>query len=118
LVGELESKLILRKERLKSLNPDTHQFKKALVPRLQVINNSTADHMSKAFDRIRPDVGDSSNNNNRERLRKEERVKDRKVRVAMSDFEEALERQRFLKYDLIWQRAEDAFVQKKKSAIE
>jgi hypothetical protein len=49
-------------------------------------------------------------------MKKEDRVRDQKVKIAMSDFEEALERQRFLKYDLIWQRAENAFIQKKKPA--
>ena len=107
---ELNSKLELRKERLASLTEDNHLFKKALVPRLQEINNSSVDHLSKAFERIKPDP--------KELKRPEDRIRDRKVKVAMSDFEEAIERQRFLKYDLIWQRAEEAFVQKKKSAIE
>lgn len=39
------------------------------------------------------------------------------IKVALSDFEEARERQRFLKYDLIWQRAEDAYRTTKKNTI-
>lgn len=35
--------------------------------------------------------------------------------VVLSDFEEIRERQRFLKYDLIWQRAENAYSQTKKT---
>lgn len=73
------------------------------------MDTSAVDHFTRAFERIKPNKND---------LKKEDRVKDRKVRIAMSDFEEVAERQRFLKYDMIWQRAEEAFVQKKKSVIE
>jgi hypothetical protein len=108
-IVELDSKMILRKERLGSLTEDTHFFKKAIVPRLREMDTSAVDHFTRAFERIKPNKND---------LKKEDRVKDRKVRIAMSDFEEVAERQRFLKYDMIWQRAEEAFVQKKKSVIE
>ncbi len=37
------------------------------------------------------------------------------LKVVLSDFEEVRERQRFLKYDLIWQRAENAYSQTKKT---
>eukprot|EP01036_Dinobryon_divergens_P030455 gene30455-39700_t len=104
-VDELQSKMVLRNERLGGLTEDSHQFKKAMVPRLREINNTRAEHLTNAFNRIRP-------------TDKEDRVRDQKVKIAMSDFEEALERQRFLKYDLIWQRAENAFIQKKKSSLE
>lgn len=39
------------------------------------------------------------------------------IKVILSDFEEVRERQRFLKYDLIWQRAEDAFRTTKKNTM-
>ena len=39
------------------------------------------------------------------------------LKVALSDFEEVRERQRFLKYDLIWQRAEDAYRTTKKNSM-
>lgn len=38
--------------------------------------------------------------------------------LAISNFEEAVERQRFLKYDNIWGRAEKAFAEKRKKAAE
>ena len=35
-------------------------------------------------------------------------------KIVVSDFEEMKERHRFLKYDNMWQRAEAAFIDKKK----
>jgi len=44
-------------------------------------------------------------------------VNERLLQVLLSDFEEIQERQRFLKYDRIWQRAEDAYLRNQTAAI-
>ena len=44
-----------------------------------------------------------------------QRVQDSIVQLATSDFEEALERNRILKYDNMWTRAEIAFAATRKS---
>jgi hypothetical protein len=101
----------LRKERLKKLTEESHLFKTALVPRLKEIDRTQVDFLSKAFERIKPDDGEAIESGNKNK------TKDRIIRVAMSDFEEVFERQRFLKYDLMWQRAENAFIEKKRLAM-
>jgi hypothetical protein len=100
-VRELQSKLFLRKERLHNLSEENHLFKKALVPRLRIPNNSSNDYLQKAFERIRPDAGE---------VDPYDEVDERLLKILLSDFEEVQERQRFLKYDRIWQRAEDAYL--------
>jgi hypothetical protein len=54
LLDELNSKMLLRTERLGGLTEENHLFKKAAVPRLREINNSKAEHLTNAFGRIRP----------------------------------------------------------------
>ena len=54
LLDELQSKMVLRNERLGGLTEESHQFKKAAVPRLREINNLRAEHLTNAFNRIRP----------------------------------------------------------------
>jgi hypothetical protein len=107
--GELKSKLFLRQERLKNMKEESHQFKKAVVPRLRFMNNKIHDVMSKAYERLQIDPAE---------LRDVDRVNDDLVRIAISDFEEVQERHRFLKYDLIWQRAENAYADAHKSTTD
>lgn len=107
-INEFESKQHLRKERLNNLTAESHLFKKAVVPRLRVPNNSSNEFLRKAFERIRPDSGE---------VEEEEQVDENLLKILLSDFEEVQERQRFLKYDRIWQRAEDAYVGNRTAAI-
>jgi hypothetical protein len=73
------------------------------------MNNKSHEVMSKAYERIHPDPLE---------VRDMDRINDDLVRIAISDFEEVQERHRFLKYDLIWQRAENAYADAHKSATE
>lgn len=106
--GQLESKLRLRAERLKNMTDDTYMFKKASVPRLRMLNNKPADSLTKVFERIKPENPVDIDNVNY--------LNDNFIKMAISDFEEAQERQRYLKYDMIWQRAEAAYLQNRRSA--
>lgn len=79
--------------------------KNALVPNLQLISVAPANHLQPTFENIQPDKSHGPT----------DQVKMLAIRAAVSDFEEVIERQRYLKYDLIWKRAEDAFRQKKRA---
>jgi hypothetical protein len=105
---ELTTKSVVRKSRLDSIPADRLTVNSAIVPRLRTISNTTASHLSRVFDLIQPDpdFGDIR------------QVKKTLPKIAVSDFEEATERQRFLKYDNIWQRAEEAFVAAKRGGAE
>lgn len=103
-----ESKLNLRKERLSNLREENHLFKKAVVPRLRVPNNSANEMLRKAFGRIRPDRGE---------VGEDEMVDEKLLKILLSDFEEVQERQRFLKYDRIWARAEEAYIGNRSAAV-
>ena len=50
-----KSKAGLREERLKTINDDLLEYKKAVVPRLRIANNAPDNHLMKAFERIRPE---------------------------------------------------------------
>ena len=39
-------------------------------------------------------------------------------KLAISDFEEAAEKQRLIKYDFLWDKAESAFMEKKREAAQ
>jgi hypothetical protein len=106
--GQLESKARLRAERLKNMTEDKYMFKKAAVPRLRLLNNKPVDSLSKAFDRMRPEKAVNEHDVNY--------INNDFMKLAISDFEEIQERQRFLKYDMIWQRAETAFLNNRRSA--
>ena len=103
-----ESKIYLRKERLNNLRDENHHFKKAMVPRLRIPNNTTNELLHKAFSHIRPE---------RDEVEVEDKVDEKLLRILLSDFEEVQERQRFLKYDRIWQRAEDAYKGNRSAAV-
>ena len=103
-----ESKIYLRKERLNNLRDENHHFKKAMVPRLRIPNNTTNEFLHKAFSHIRPERGE---------VEVEDKVDEKLLRILLSDFEEVQERQRFLKYDRIWQRAEDAYKGNRSAAV-
>lgn len=105
---ELKQRMIAREERLKKMNMEKHPYKRALIPRLRDMNNSMMNAYSKTFDSIRPNVKD---------VRPDEMVPEEFIKLALSNFEEGKERQRFLKYDVLWQRAEDAFFDGQKGIL-
>lgn len=107
-INEFAAKVQLRKERLGQLTLDNHLFKKAVVPRLRIPNNNSNEYLRKAFDRIKPDPGE---------VDVDDVVDEDLLKILLSDFEEIKERQRFLKYDKIWQRAEDAYANNRSAAV-
>jgi hypothetical protein len=103
-----ESKVHLRTERLHGITEENHKFKKAVIPRLRVPNNNTNEVLRKAFGRIRPERGE---------VERDEMVDEKLLKLILSDFEEVQERQRFLKYDRIWARAEEAYIGHRSAAV-
>lgn len=105
---ELGQRAAAREERMRKLNFEKHPYKRALIPRLRNLNNALTTAYTQAYYNIRPDPKD---------VNPEDQVPDEFVKLALSNFEEARERQRLLKYDVIWQRAEDAFLNAKKGIL-
>ena len=97
-----------RRYRLENTDLDKMRPSKPLVPRLGLISTEQQTIHSKVVNSITTDP-DSLDKH---------RVKRLLPRIAASDFEEAAERQRYLKYDAIWARAQDAFAMKRRSAAD
>ena len=91
---ELDSRAVVRERRLAKQEGDVLRPKNALVPNLQNIPVHPMKHLTGSTSMLRPTPcwaipqGEASI-----------------PRAAVSDYEEIVERQRYLKYDLIWKRA-------------
>jgi hypothetical protein len=103
----LKARQQVRDNRLEKLDVEALQPKNAVVPRLQFINWKPENSLKAQFDKVDTKVQKGQRKPIRQVLAK----------VAVSDMDEVRERQRFLKYDNMWERAERAFIDKKKSAI-
>ena len=103
---ELENRQVVRDRRLEKMESTVLQPKLTRVPHLQNIEVHKVQHLSEVYRGIRPDASDGRTDG----------VKTMFVKAAVSDFEEVVERQRYLKYDEIWRRAESHFSQKKRAA--
>lgn len=104
---DIKSRAFVRSNRLDRASEDMYVSKKALVPHLRALDKSTESGITQVFNLIQPDLEN----------RDTKRIKRLLPRLAISDFEEIRERQRLLKYDLIWERAETAYNNKKKGVI-
>jgi hypothetical protein len=103
--SQLENKLQLRNERLEKLkkvteDSDQYFYHKARVPRLKQFNYNLFKNYTEGMEKIKPDE---------KTMKMDDFINHDLLETVFSDFEEVRERQRFLKYDLIWQRAEEAF---------
>jgi hypothetical protein len=103
--SQLENKLTIRTERLNKFknikeDSDLYFYKNAKIPRLKNFNYQLFTNYTQGMERIQPD--------NRT-MKMDDYINHDLLRTVFSDFEEVRERQRFLKYDLIWQRAEEAY---------
>jgi hypothetical protein len=105
---DLDDRMKTRTFRLKETDLNLYKPSKALVPRLGLISTEPVTHLTKKYNLIQPDVEDGHLGRIRRML----------PRIVASDFEEVFERQRFLKYDRVWQRAEEAFFHKKSAIAE
>jgi hypothetical protein len=74
---------------------------------LKVINTNLFTNYSKSLETLQPDPS---------QIKSEDYINRDLLKTIFSDFEEVRERQRFLKYDLIWQRAEAAFESSQKAS--
>jgi len=98
----IESQFEIRQDRLDKMQPDKLQSKRALVPRLaEAVTQEPWLKLQQSFDRvsIEEDLGE---------------VDTVLARLAISNFDESVERQRLIKYDKLWERAELAYAEKKK----
>jgi hypothetical protein len=109
LEGGLDKRLLLarskvRETRLEKMDVEGLKSKNALVPRLKIVDYKAEKYMSKTFQKIEieREIGETK------------KVRTLMARLAVSDIEEIQERSRFLKYDKMWERAEEAFLQKKR----
>lgn len=119
----LDARLQVREDRLKKLDEACVKSVNARVPRLQLKDERglPARHLRAAFDRIHPsrpedDIAATQGApaNHLQFPYEAGEVELVLPQVAISDFEEARERQALTKYDNMWKRAEVAYIAKKK----
>ena len=103
--SDLEARTVVRELRLNRMDESVLRPKSTLVPHLQLLSVAPAKHLQPTFENIIPDKSFGPT----------DQVKILAIKAAVSDFEEVIERQRFLKYDAIFKRAEDAFRSKKRA---
>jgi hypothetical protein len=104
---DFKARQVTRESRLSRVPIQNEEIvTKHLVPRIKasMVNSEPVKYLTNALKKIKPDKENG----------KVKKPKNILLRLAVSDFEEVKERQRFLKYDLIWQRAEELFSQKKR----
>lgn len=121
----LDARLRVREHRLKKLDEKCLVSENARIPRLQLKEEKKlpASHLQAAFRRIHPSVPEddvAATGSKQEGGEKEQypyqagEVEQILPQIAISDFEEARERQALTKYDNMWKRAEMAYIAKKK----
>jgi len=103
----LKARAKVRENRLEKLDVEALQPKNALVPRLQFVNWKPDNQIYNQFEKV--DI----------HKQKGQRKPVRQIlaKIAASDLDEVKERQRYLKYDNMWERAERAFIDKKKAGV-
>jgi hypothetical protein len=90
--------------RLENAFPDAVNSKKGISRTWTSVNIKKAAHLHEEFTKIviQKQKGEKK------------KIKTVIPRLVMSDFEEATEKQRLIKYDLLWNRAEQVFMDKKR----
>ena len=104
--SELDNRAIVRERRMVKQQETVLRPKLTLVPHLQNIDTHSMTHLTAVYSSIKPDASDGRTDG----------VNTMFVKAAVSDYEEIVERQRYLKYDEIWKRAESHFIDKKRAA--
>eukprot|EP00596_Hydrurales_sp_CCMP1899_P009452 CAMPEP_0119040584 /NCGR_PEP_ID=MMETSP1177-20130426/10583_1 /TAXON_ID=2985 /ORGANISM="Ochromonas sp, Strain CCMP1899" /LENGTH=151 /DNA_ID=CAMNT_0007005811 /DNA_START=511 /DNA_END=966 /DNA_ORIENTATION=+ len=99
----LNSRIKSRDYRLKSTDLEKLKPTNPIFSKLAIPTTNSENYLSKFVTDISVDPGSTD-------LYKVNRTL---PLIAASDFEGTLERQRFLKYDNIWRRAEESFINKK-----
>ena len=108
-----EARKRVRENRLRKVDDQYLKSERAHIPRLQLKDQRDipARHLERAFNRI--EVYDNYDSNDKYDAGE---VDNMLAKIMVSDFEEAKERQNLMKYDRMWERAEAAYVKKKKKA--
>jgi hypothetical protein len=123
---EFDGRVRVREDRLMRTNMEKLMPTHHAVPRLKLnITDQPVTHLRDMIKLLKPDpeAGYRSNAKDLDHPRKKEsRGKDKMNRtlakVVVSDFEEAIERQRLIEYDALWEKAEIAFVNLKRAAVD
>lgn len=108
-----------RANRFNKIDPQVIKSTRALVPRLQLKDEKSlpVSHLQEAFNRIEHSLQESQSYAHVDHHTKDRHEVDNLlVRIAVNDMEEAVERQNMLKYDRIWERAEQSYAEMKKKA--
>lgn len=95
----------IRQDRLDKMNVDRLFPSRALVPRLQFVDQTPNTKLDEAFSSIIL-VGDLTLLNTAV------------AKMAVSNFDEVAERERMIRFDLLWERAEKIYTDRKKVAAE
>jgi hypothetical protein len=108
-----EARKRVRQNRLRKVDEQYLKSERAFIPRLQLkdVRDIPDNHLERAFNRIEVDDDYSSN-----AKYDAGEVDTMLAKILVSDFEESKERQNMMKYDRMWERAEKAYVDKKKKA--
>eukprot|EP00602_Paraphysomonas_sp_CaronLab_P005489 CAMPEP_0185023260 /NCGR_PEP_ID=MMETSP1103-20130426/5945_1 /TAXON_ID=36769 /ORGANISM="Paraphysomonas bandaiensis, Strain Caron Lab Isolate" /LENGTH=750 /DNA_ID=CAMNT_0027555765 /DNA_START=339 /DNA_END=2591 /DNA_ORIENTATION=- len=117
----LEARQRVRENRLKKVSEDYLKSTRARIPRLQLkdVGSIPTNHLQRAFNNIVPvDADDEQVHAETDAKYKYDAgyVDDMLAKIVVSDFEETKERQNMMKYDRIWERAEAAYVERKKKS--
>ncbi|CAE7521828.1 unnamed protein product, partial [Symbiodinium microadriaticum] len=108
-----EARKKVRENRMRKIDEQCLKSERAFIPRLQLKDacDMPAHHLERAFSHI--EVHDIYDSNAKYDAGE---VDTMLAKILVSDFEEAKERQNMMKYDRMWERAEAAYIQKKKTA--
>jgi hypothetical protein len=108
----------IREMNLKAVmtNKEYFESSRALIPRLQLKNEKKlrTNHLEQVYNRIEPEGGGAGAGAGAGGGYYPGDVDRELIKVAVNDLEEMKERQNMMKYDRIWERAEKAFITKKK----
>ena len=129
--GELEERQAVRSNRLNRLDLNELLARvKPITPGISLVDvNKPIDHLSRVLESIvqhhrrgHPVDGEATGNQSDDFVYYddyEERMYDpfMAARIAVSDAQEAQEKQRLIKYDQLWAAAEESFVQYKKGEV-
>lgn len=102
--GRLSVRDNVRNARLEKAFPYQVNSKKGIVPTWTSVDIKKAKHLKEEFSKIVV----------QKQKGEKKKIKTIIPRLVISDFEEATEKQRLIKYDLLWTRAEQVFMDKKK----
>ena len=107
--ARVKTRLKVRRDRLSKAIPDVVNSTKGRISHWTNIDLTSANHLTEVFNKIKIE---------KHKGEKKKPVKLIIPKLAISDFEEAAEKQRLIKYDFLWSKAETAYMEKKREAAQ